>query len=484
VDARPFVAGILLALLTGCGIQTAALRSAALSNDDVIEDTTDKFLLLNILRAKDKAPLHFDEIPIIHESIQATASAQATWPFGPTPKSANVRNTITPGFNLQVTPTFDVAHLDTKDFVTGLASPVDPKFVKYWLDSGLDRRIVMLLFFSSATITETAVAADGKRTVTTIRLMNSPRDAIDTLEQQLAAAQEGPVAAELRCDTDADFQHYLKFIDALDPMSARYYKERRLLLTVPYATQNLKDVLGVDPAKYEITQNPKDSTKLDIYALSPDAKTTLCPMASGSADAGACIQLQVETAANGSVPGEAIPLPVSTIGRPAHPTPYCALLNGVAAGNGLRDARNPSATISVRLEMRSVGEMIQFLGDLLEYQEQLAANLAKTSQFRLNDPVTFGYCSDTPSPGCGDVFFSLQPNTCNSRFSVEYRGRTYAVPNYNAPKDHPCEESNSFIQGTRGADHTLEVLSVVHQMIDLQKSAQDIRETPAVEVLP
>jgi hypothetical protein len=482
--ARSFVAGILVTLLAGCSVQTAALRSGALSSDDVIEDTTDKFLLLNILRAKDKAPLHFDEIPIIHESFQATASVQATWPFGPLPKSASVRNTINPGFNLQVTPTFDVSHLDTKDFVTGLASPVDPKFVKYWLDSGLDRRIVMLLFFSSATLTEVAVAADGKRTLTTVRLMNSPRDAIATLEQQAAAAQEGSVPAELRCDAISDFQRYLKFINSLDPMSPRYYKDRRLLITVPYAAQMLKDVLGADPTKYEVTQNPKDATKLDIYALSPEAKTTLCPMASGSADTGTCIQLQYVAAANGSVPGEAVPLPVPPIGRPAQPTPYCALFNGIAAGNGLRDARNPSATISVRMEMRSVGEMIQFLGDLLQYQEELATILAKSPGFRLNDPLTFGYCSDNPSAGCDDVFFSLQSNTCNSRFSVEYRGRIYAVPNYNPSKNGACEEPNPFIKGGRGADHTLEVLSVVHQMVNLQKSAQDIRETPTVELLP
>jgi hypothetical protein len=37
---------------------------------------------------------------------------------------------------------------------------------------------------------------------------------------------------------------------------------------------------------------------------------------------------------------------------------------------------------------------------------------------------------------------------------------------------------------TTGRDHTLEVLSIVHQMVDLQKSAKDIRETPYVQVLP
>jgi hypothetical protein len=58
------------------------------------------------------------------------------------------------------------------------------------------------------------------------------------------------------------------------------------------------------------------------------------------------------------------------------------------------------------------------------------------------------------------------------------------VPNYNPPQSDACQSSAARVQSTNGKDHTLEVLSVVHQMVDLQKSAQDIRETPYVQVLP
>ena len=33
-------------------------------------------------------------------------------------------------------------------------------------------------------------------------------------------------------------------------------------------------------------------------------------------------------------------------------------------------------------------------------------------------------------------------------------------------------------------DHTLEVLAVVNQLIDLQRSAKDVQQTPYVSVLP
>jgi hypothetical protein len=33
-------------------------------------------------------------------------------------------------------------------------------------------------------------------------------------------------------------------------------------------------------------------------------------------------------------------------------------------------------------------------------------------------------------------------------------------------------------------DHTLEILSVLHQLVGINKSASDIRATPTVQVLP
>jgi hypothetical protein len=496
------VASVVAVTLTACGVESAVIRSQAISYDDIIEDTTDKLLLLNILRAKDKAPLHFDEIPSIHESIQATASVQASWPFGPRLANTNQspRNMVQPTVGVQVTPTFEVDHLDTQDFVTGIASPIDPKFVKYWLDRGLDRRLVLLMFFSAVTITETD--NDGGRTATTsIRLTNSPRDAIDTLSQQLAVLNEGSVSDELRCDTHSDFQHYLKLIDSLQPFVAQYFKEPRLLVEklssdvqVDKSSEKPKEanwqvIAALDPDKFQWVRNG-DGT-FNVYALPSEPKTTLCPVTGDSKQqdrAGDCIQLGVSKNPDELTAPKQYPLPSPPVARRAQPTPYCALFNGLMAGGVTQDAYHPTAKVEVRFEIRSVGEMIQFLGDLLEYQDELArTRIGLAEQLRLHDPVTFGYCADEPRGlsrfGCDDVFFNLPSDTCNTRFSVNYRGRIYSVPNYNSPVDDSCQTAGGRLSA-QTRDHTLEVLSVVHQMVDLQKSAQDIRETPYVQVLP
>ena len=71
---------VLSVCLSGCGLSSSIIKSEAMSYDDTIEDATNKLLVLNILRARDKAPLHFADIPLIHESIQQTASLQAVFP--------------------------------------------------------------------------------------------------------------------------------------------------------------------------------------------------------------------------------------------------------------------------------------------------------------------------------------------------------------------------------------------------------------------
>src|SRR5207237_3003519 len=113
-----------------------------LDYNDAIEDTSDKLLLRNILRARDKAPMHFGDIPLIHESLQLTSSLQSQILYGPIGKNTG-RDFLTPNVAFQATPSFDINNLDTKDFVTGIASPIDAKYVKYWLDRGLDKRIIM-----------------------------------------------------------------------------------------------------------------------------------------------------------------------------------------------------------------------------------------------------------------------------------------------------------------------------------------------------
>jgi hypothetical protein len=487
-------------VLDGCWVPTAAVRSQAVSYDDAIEDTTNKLLVLNILRAKDKAPLHFDEIPSIHETIQATASVSAVYPFGTplTPSAQPGRKSVTPGLNLQISPSFEIDHLDTKDFVTGLASPIDPKFVKYWLDKGLDRRIVLLLFFSAADIVET----DDKGVAHTVRIKNSPREAAETLAEQ-SRLGAGAMPDPLRCDAQSDFQHYLKLIDSLRTFTAHSATERRLLaknLTLD-PKDNLKaleTIAALDPTKFQWDRHT-DNT-YSIFAVSSEPKTALCfadstiTVSGSQAQQDACLQtvVTVSSTEDKSSHMEEAPMGSPSIARRTQPSTYCSQFNRfLNALNSTNASENSKPKSELRLEIRSVGEIIQFLGDLLEYQERLGKFVRDNpgANIKLNNPLTFGYCPDDQEErGCSDVFFNFRHDFCNVRFSLTYRSQRYSVPNYNPP-DASVLESLFCSSAEKEAlvtakDHTLEVLAVVHQLVDLQKSAQDIKETPYVQLLP
>jgi hypothetical protein len=490
--------------LGGCSVPTAIVRSQVVSYDDAIEDTTNKLLVLNILRAKDKAPLHFDEIPSIHESIQATASLMATYPFGPRPATGPGRNSFAPGVNIQVSPSFEIDHLDTKDFITGLASPIDAKFVKYWLDRGLDRRIVLLLFFSAADIVE----VDDHGVSHTIRIRNSPRDSIDSLRQQVAL-ESADLANELRCDTQSEFQHYLKLINSLMTFTAHSSTERRvfaehLTLDSKVDLKDLNAIASLDPSKYQWLRH-SDGT-YTIFAMSSEPKTVLCfsdsPIKVGAgsrSQQNACVQSVVDIAASDSIAPqiEQPPLSSPAVGRREQQSTYCAQFNRFLASTDTADeTRKSKFKTELRLEIRSVGEIIQYLGDLLEYQDELGGFLRENpvAKMKLNNPLTFGYCADekagSASAGCADIFFNLRHDSCNARFTLTYRNKKYSVPNYNSPDASTREGASCSVAEASGAgvarakDHTLEVLSVVHQLVDLQKSAQDIKETPYIQVLP
>lgn len=499
---------IMATSLSGCWVPTATVRSQAVSYDDAIEDTTNKFLVLNILRAKDKAPLHFDEIPSIHESIQATGSLGFSIPYGPRP-AAPGRNVLTTGLNVQVSPSFEVDHLDTKDFVTGIASPIDPKFVKYWLDRGLDRRVVLLLFFSAVDIV--GIDHDGKPL--SVRIRNSPRDASDSLKVLASLAQQTPDKG-MRCDRQSDFQHYLRFINTLTTFYANSYIERRELAgglkmssetsgekTGAGSTVNLSSIAALDRNKFQWVRNSSDGT-YTIYEVSAEHKTALCD--SSYQGANPQVTSKSPTRCSTSVydvmsddpmhedAAEQTTLSFPPVTHaPTARSQFCEVFDDVVMPK--EEGPSPAGPQrGLRLEIRSVGEIIQFLGDLLEYQEQLAKfrKQNRDAQIFLNDPVTFGYCANgSDTPGCNDIFFNLHSDSCNARFTLSYRGKSYSVPNYD-PVDKStsnpfCSLSESDeTRSSTSKDHTLEILAVVHQLIDLQKSAQDIRETPYVQVLP
>jgi hypothetical protein len=489
--------------LSGCGLTPMLIKSDTLSFGDAIEDATNKLLLLNVLRARDKAPLHFADIPVIRESMQQSGSLGFINILGAMTGTSQ-RDTMTASIGFQKAPSFELTQLHSKEFITGISSPIDTKFVKYWLDRGLDRRIVLLLFFSAAEIVETRSETGP---INTIKIMNSPREAMDAIKNRQHPFS-GP--EELRCDTQSDFLRYLKLINKLKTFFANTYRERRVLakgmnLDPEKDSKNLQAFAALDQTKVQLVYD-KGLAAYSLYALSPEEKVALCFYEDKRAgeslpseyefiqagptpvsDKNSCFQSLVDAPTEDSTKPRISESPIlfKGLADPKEPSPYCEIYNKFISESPVTKV-NGYPKLELRLHNRSVGEMFQFLGDLLQYQDETKQYLESHRQFKLklNTPVTFGYCGDDPSPGCDDIFFRLDGDPCNARFTLMYRGQQYSVANLNPPNDTRLQDALCRPDYPYRPDHTLEILSIVHQLVNLHKSATDIRATPSVQVLP
>jgi hypothetical protein len=165
---------------------------------------------------------------------------------------------------------------------------------------------------------------------------------------------------------------------------------------------------------------------------------------------------------------------------------FCEIYNQTARVTPRATDADGYPRLQVRLHIRSVGEIFQFLGDLVQYQDEVRNYLESEPRpkLTLNTPVTFGYCPDDPGPGCNDIFFRLDGDPGSARFTLTYRDRDYAVANINSLDSAPRRDGSSGVGNAQQKDHTIEILSVLHQLVNLNKSASDIRATPSVQVLP
>lgn len=467
---RALVIALPLLLLGACNFE-ANIKTDALAYNGVVEDTVDKLLVINILRSRDHAPLHFGAIPNIHEGFQTSAGFTTTTPFGPLlPKASTAVDSLGLNGSVQSTPSFDMNTLDTKDFITGISNPIDPKYAKYWLDRGLDPRIVLLLFFSSATISEKV-----GNTEEAITLDNDPRVQVENPRV---------ICPGLR-PTEADhtiFDLYLLLINKLaqEGFFANAYSSRRAIITDITLSASgktptlrdlgsmLKDVTSLDPSKFALAPQPAkkgEVQKYTLYQTSSEPSIAFCfnhgnNLQRTNADSdtdeesGFCNRSTVDRSlaaqARQRPPTEEIP--ATDAAR------FCPIFHDFMGDNPTPSGRPPR----LNLTMRSVGDMIAFLGDLTYYEEALQ------NDEHHHIPLKLGYCRKDQA-NCrdgGTLFWIDNPHPVDPRFAVDYRGQSYTVDRYSPD------------------DHTLQVLAILNQLLNVNKSAQDIRTTPFVEILP
>lgn len=133
---------MMASLLSGCTFQRE-LGEIAVDHNRMVADSADQVMLLNILRAQHRMPLHFSSVTTVNGDISMELGGSITPSLvqrGADTTELGASGTFT------TNPSFTAAVLDNDKFQRGILKPIDTQVIAYLLDQGYPDDLIMALF--------------------------------------------------------------------------------------------------------------------------------------------------------------------------------------------------------------------------------------------------------------------------------------------------------------------------------------------------
>lgn len=162
-----------LQVLGGCALQPQLAR-VAVDHNALVAKTEDELTLLNIVRAKERFPMHFTTLTVLRGNATLTAGAEASLAlpemggetaFDAMGKAVSSKDTVavttvTPKLSGSVStnPSFEAGVLNTEKFQRGIQQPIKTEILEYFLQQGWPDDLLMALMFERI---DAVAAADG-----------------------------------------------------------------------------------------------------------------------------------------------------------------------------------------------------------------------------------------------------------------------------------------------------------------------------------
>jgi hypothetical protein len=127
------------------------------------------------------------------------------------------------------------------------------------------------------------------------------------------------------------------------------------------------------------------------------------------------------------------------------------------------DARRPTEG-SLGLALRSTYDIIQFLGQVLRFQQE---------EEEVNRCLTLGNRVDERTCDRGEVLFQVNAPVGTPVVATRYGGASYAL------YDRSCDRNRQ-----EPCDYSVQVLAILELLINENKAAKDIIATPRVQFVP
>ncbi len=122
--------------LGGCSL-SGTIGQHGIAYNGSVEDATNAVLVMNVLRARDRAPLHFTTVGAIHGAFNLSAGLGYDL--------TAVNNGTQPALLAASSPSFDIGPLDRQEFARGLMRPMDPTLLRLLSDQGMPDRLLLHL---------------------------------------------------------------------------------------------------------------------------------------------------------------------------------------------------------------------------------------------------------------------------------------------------------------------------------------------------
>jgi hypothetical protein len=135
-----FLTCLFALLLASCSMEHT-IGEHAIGYNRSVEQSADSLMVLNILRARDEAPLHFTTIGSIRGGFSLGASLGYDG-------STGLGNGIIPNINGSTNPGFDIGPLDRQEFARGLMRPFDPVLFRVLWDRNMPDQFLLYLLVS------------------------------------------------------------------------------------------------------------------------------------------------------------------------------------------------------------------------------------------------------------------------------------------------------------------------------------------------
>ncbi len=458
------VAPMLLAA-TACTL-SRPLAYHAVSYNRAVESAQNRMLLLNVVRASQRMPMYFTGIGSITAGLSYTvnsgslsltnlasvvgsntANNNGDVTNARTTTGADTESLKLPSVSYSHKPTVQVAVLDTHEFMRGTLSAVEPKVFQYYWQQGW--KLDVLLYLLVERIELPAATEDLK----SLQAAGTVCRGLETGDSSRRTVRNDP----------EDLGHFSEFrncVAVLMELRCRFeLASKKTPVGLPIFPASISEYVEAHEAGLVVESAAANTVQL----VKPEVELRLaCPDTSSKDQNGMVgrFNQRIETDLGG---GDESP------------------------GKGIKSTGKSEFS----LFLRSPQGVLYYLGEILRVwngKPKASEAEKRIPWIRLGNGEGSGFqCPGRPAGTCQPLFLAREPTSGCSQaaVAVEYAGSTYMIPAEPERQDHSAG-SGGPVAITPELCHpgrSMQALTLVSQLISLQKSSKDLPGTALVRVV-